>query len=45
MKSWKTCIAWETAAKSQTGVKIGLGLLPEKKSNATGMFPNALRFP
>jgi hypothetical protein len=28
-----------------TGLKIGLGPKPERESNATGMFPNALRFP
>jgi hypothetical protein len=45
MRNWKTYSGCEKPGKGLTGVKIGLGLMPEKESNATGMFPNALRLP
>jgi hypothetical protein len=45
MKNWKTCIGGERTTKGLTGMKIGLGPKPQKECNATGMFPNALRFP
>jgi hypothetical protein len=45
MKNWKTGIDGDKTAKGLAGLQIGLGPRPQRESNATGMFPNALRSP